>query len=99
MSQIINSASGVADHGQGPFQREHEAPPPPSEAAPAPPDKAVDAADVGLMIEDDETAGGSVYTTVDRRTGAVIRQLPRDSLLKLSEAPDYAAGALIKTRA
>jgi uncharacterized FlaG/YvyC family protein len=51
------------------------------------------------MIEDDETAGGSVYTTVDRRTGAVIRQLPRDSLLKLSEAPDYAAGALIKTRA
>ena len=99
MSQIISSASGVGDHGQGSFQREHEAPSPPSKPAPASPDEAVDASDVRLMIEDDEAAGGSVYTTVDRRTGAVIRQLPRDGLLKLSEAPDYAAGALIKTRA
>ena len=52
-----------------------------------------------LIIEDDQAAGGFVYTTVDRRTGAVIRQLPRDGLLKLGEAADYAAGALIRTRA
>ena len=57
-----------------------------------------DAADVRLIIEDGEAAGDFVYTTVDHRTGAVIRQLPRDGLLKLGEAPDYAAGALIKTR-
>ena len=100
MTQHIHSASGVGDHGRGPFQREPERPAPQAEPAPEPPPAAIDdATDVRLIIEDDETAGGSVYTTVDRRTGAVIRKLPRDRLLKLGEAPDYAAGALIKTRA
>jgi hypothetical protein len=98
MTQIINSASGVGDHNQGPFHREPEPPPPNAPAAQAvvaPPETA----DVRLIIEDDATAGGFVYTTVDHRTGVVLRQLPGDGLLKLGEAADYAAGALIKTRA
>lgn len=101
MTQIINSTSGVGDHGQGPFHREPEPPPAPhAEAAPAAAVVAVaDASDVRLIIKDDAAAGGCVYTTVDHRTGAVIRQLPGDGLLKLGEAADYAAGALIKTRA
>ena len=102
MTQIINSTGGVGDHNQGPFHREAE-PPPHAEAAPvAPrtaPEAALEAADVRLIIEDDATTGGFVYTTVDHRTGAVLRQLPRDGLLKLGEAADYAAGALIRTRA
>ncbi len=99
MTQIINSTIGVGDHSQGPFHREPEPQPPHVEAAAAPPQTAPEAADVRLIIEDDASTGGFVYTTVDHRTGAVIRQLPRDGLLKLGEAPDYAAGALIKTRA
>lgn len=98
MTQIIKSTSGVGDHSQGPFHRDPEPPPPHVEAAPttvATPE----AADVRLIIEDDAATGGFVYTTVDHRTGAVLRQLPRDGLLKLGEAADYAAGALIKTRA
>jgi hypothetical protein len=99
MTQIINSAGGVGDHGHNPFQREPEPPHPHAEPAPAPaPAVADDAADVRLIIESDGTGTGFVYTTVDRRTGAVIRQLPREGLLKLGEAPDYTAGALIKTR-
>jgi len=96
MTQSIGSAGGVGDHGQNPFHREPEHPPH-GEAAPAaaPPG---DPADVRLIIEDDAATGGFVYTTVDHRTGAVIRQLPRDSLEKLGQAPDYAAGALIRTR-
>ncbi len=99
MTQIINSASGVGDHNQGPFHREPEPPTPHAEAAPAAPQAAPEAADVRLIIEDDAAGGGFVYTTVDHRTGAVLRQLPRDGLLKLGEAADYTAGALIKTRA
>jgi hypothetical protein len=98
MTQIITSTSGVGDHSQGPFHREPEPPPPHVEAAP-PAVALPEAADVRLIIEDDATAGGLVYPTVDHRTGAVIRQLPGDGLVKLGEAADYAAGALIKTRA
>jgi flagellar protein FlaG len=97
MTQIVNSTSGVGDHSQGPFHRDPEPPPPHAPAAPtaAP---AAEPADVRLIIEDDGASGGFVYTTVDHRTGAVIRQLPRDRLLKLGQAADYAARALIKTR-
>lgn len=97
MTQSIGSAGGVGDHGQNPFQREPEHPSPNGEAAPAatPP---ADTADVRLIIEDGQADGDFVYTTVDHRTGAVIRQLPREGLLKLGETPDYAAGALIKAR-
>jgi hypothetical protein len=98
MTQIINSAAGVGDHSANPFHREPESPTPQAEPAPAT-EPVVDATDVRLIIEGDEAGGGFIYTTVDRRTGAVIRQLPRDGLLKLSQAPEYAAGALIKTRA
>ena len=99
MTQIINSASGFGDHNQGSFHREPEPPPPHADSAPAAPQTAPEAADVRLIIEDDAGTGGFVYTTVDHRTGAVLRQLPRDGLLKLADAADYAAGALIKTRA
>ncbi len=97
MTQIINSASGVGDHGQGPFHRDPE--PQHQQTEATAPVVATVESDVRLIIEDDPTKGGFVYTTVDHRTGAVVRQLPRDGLLKLGEAADYAAGALIKARA
>jgi flagellar protein FlaG len=97
MTQIINSAAALGDHGHGPFQREPEAPAPHAEAQAAAAEPA-ETADVRLIIEHAEDGDGFLYPTVDHRTGEVLRQLPRERLLKLGQASDYAAGALIKTR-
>jgi flagellar protein FlaG len=69
--------------------------------AATPPDSAStpNPADYRLVIEDDEKAGCFVYKTIDRRTGEVVQQLPREQLIKLREADNYAAGAVISTRA
>ncbi|WP_304170721.1 hypothetical protein [Phenylobacterium aquaticum] len=55
-----------------------------------------DQADLRLVIE--EQAGSYVYMTVDRRTGDVVAQYPREEVLKLREGEDYEAGAVIRTR-
>jgi len=57
-----------------------------------------DAADLRLIIEDDLVAGSFVYKTVDRRTGKVVQQMPREQILALREAADYTAGAVIKAK-
>ena len=57
-----------------------------------------DPADLRLLIEDDQAAGSYVYKTVDRRTGKVVQQLPREQILRLGEAADYTAGAVIKAK-
>ena len=57
---------------------------------------ALDQADLRLVIE--EVSGSYVYKTVDRRTGDVVAQYPREDILKLREETDYAAGAVIRTR-
>lgn len=58
---------------------------------------APDPADLRLVIEDDQKAGCFVYKTIDWRTGEVIQQLPREELIKLREAVNYAAGDVIST--
>lgn len=68
-----------------------ESPPPPS---------AEDLqADLRLVIEEDEANGSYVYKTVNRRTGKVVLQMPRDELLQLREDEDYLAGDVIRTKA
>lgn len=55
--------------------------------------------DVGryrLTIE--EGPNGFVYKTRDRVTGEVIRQLPREEVVKMSASPAYGAGGVIKTK-
>lgn len=56
-------------------------------------------ADLRLVIEDDPKAGCFVYKTIDWRTGEVIQQLPREQLIKMREAENYSAGAVIDTSA
>jgi flagellar protein FlaG len=58
---------------------------------------ALDQADLRLVIE--EQAGSYVYKTVDRRTGEVVAQYPREDILKLREESDYAAGDVINAKA
>lgn len=55
-----------------------------------------DQADLRLVIE--EKGGSYVYMTVDRRTGDVVAQYPREEVLKLREEAGYEAGDVIKTR-
>jgi flagellar protein FlaG len=59
---------------------------------------APDPADLRLIIEDDLVAGSFVYKTVDRRTGKIVQQLPREQILALREAADYTAGAVIRAK-
>ena len=61
-------------------------------------DSSPDPADLRLVIEDDEATGTYVYKTIDRRTGQVVQQYPRDQILKLRDASDYTAGAVIKAK-
>lgn len=57
-----------------------------------------DAADLRLVIEEDPTSGLFIYKTVDRRTGDVVQQLPREEVVRMHQAEHYVAGAIIKTR-
>jgi len=52
-----------------------------------------------LVIEEDEASGAFVYKTLDRQTGKVINQFPREEVLKLKEHANYKAGAIIRTTA
>ncbi|HEY2356039.1 MAG TPA: flagellar protein FlaG [Phenylobacterium sp.] len=58
-----------------------------------------DPVDLRLVIEEDKAAGSYVYKTIDRRTGEVIQQLPRDQVLRLREALDYEAGDVVRAKA
>ncbi len=61
--------------------------------------EAEQAARYRLIIEEGPTVGTYIYKTLDSATGEVVRQFPREEVLKLSENGGYAAGALIDTSA
>ncbi|CAN5209588.1 hypothetical protein BH11PSE2_BH11PSE2_07160 [soil metagenome] len=50
-----------------------------------------------LVIEEDQTSGAFVYKTLNRNTGEVVLQYPREQMLKLWEDAEYQAGAVIRT--
>jgi len=52
-----------------------------------------------LVIEEDEASGAFVYKTLNRNTGEVVLQFPRDEVLKLKDHASYQAGAIIRTSA
>ena len=58
-----------------------------------------DPVDVRLVIEEDKASGSYVYKTVNRLTGEVIQQLPRDQILKLRDQVAYEAGDVVRTKA
>jgi flagellar protein FlaG len=53
--------------------------------------------DLRLIIEEDQASGAFVYKTIDRRTGEVVAQFPRDQVLRLREVEDYSAGDVIRS--
>src|SRR5215475_157401 len=58
-----------------------------------------DPADMRLVIEEDKASNSYVYKTVNRLTGEVIQQLPRDQVLQLRDQIDYEAGQVVRTKA
>ena len=100
MSSSIGAAGAASDNSYG--GGAHAAPEGAAgeaSAASIEPIESHDSADLRLLIEDDEAAGSYIYKTIDRRTGEVVHQYPREEVLRLKEASDYAAGAVIKANA
>ena len=52
-----------------------------------------------LVIEEGPTAGSFIYKTLDRVTGEVVKQLPREQIVNLMRTADYSAGSVIDTKA
>lgn len=50
-----------------------------------------------LVIEEGSREGTFIYKTLDRLTGEVVRQLPREQVVEMKGQADYAAGAVIDT--
>lgn len=62
-------------------------------------DESPEAGRYRLVIEEGPRAGSFVYKTMDRLTGEVIRQFPREQVVEMQANPDYGAGAVIDTTA
>jgi flagellar protein FlaG len=99
MSNPIASTGSAADSTYGAPQKNASASVAQPDSPPAGGDSAPSPADLQLVIEDDTKAGCFVYKTIDRRTGEVVSQFPRDQILKMREADSYTAGTVIKASA
>ena len=51
------------------------------------------------MIEEGPSSGTFIYKTLDRITGEVVKQMPREQVIDLMEAVQYSAGSVIDTKA
>ena len=94
-------SNSVSTLGAPPDSTYGQTPAPMNEAAAAAqavePEKETVREDFGLVIEQDGRDEHPVYRMVDRRTGKVIHEYRRDAVLRMREAPVYAAGDVIKT--
>ena len=50
-----------------------------------------------LVTEEGPSAGSFVYKTMDRLTGEVVKQYPREKLVEMQTSPAYDAGTVIDT--
>lgn len=62
-------------------------------------DEADRAARYRLVIEEGAQKGSFVYKTLDRVTGEVVRQLPREDVVRMMDEGRYSAGTVIDTTA
>ena len=90
MKATIAPALSIQDPGA--FQA-----PPPADRHPAPPPPVASRqnADLRLIIVEDQATGTFVYKTLDRRTGEIVKQFPREQVMRLRETPGYEPGNVI----
>lgn len=55
-------------------------------------------ADLRLEIDQDPVSGTYIYRTIDRETGDVVQQLPREEVIRLRDAIHAEVGAIIKAK-
>ena len=60
--------------------------------------EAEQAARYRLVIEEGPS-GSFIYKTLDRVTGEVVKQLPREQVVDLMQTAEYSAGSVIDTKA
>ena len=51
-----------------------------------------------LVISEGVTTGVYVYTILDRVTGEVLVQIPREEVVRIAARPDYTAGQVLDTK-
>jgi uncharacterized FlaG/YvyC family protein len=51
-----------------------------------------------LVISEGATTGVYVYTILDRITGEVLVQIPREEVVRIAARPDYTAGQVLDTK-
>lgn len=66
----------------------------PAQFASTPPAVAI-VRDTRLVIEEDKETRTYIYKTLDRVTGEVIQQFPRDEILNLRDQPGYSPGRIL----
>jgi flagellar protein FlaG len=54
--------------------------------------------DTRLVIEEDKATKTFIYKTLDRRTGEVLQQFPREQVLRLHQEPGYQPGSVLRAR-
>ena len=68
-------------------------------AEPRGPEPNPPATDYRLVIEQGPVQGTFIYKTVDRTTGEIIKQFPREELVKMIDSTAYSTGTVADTRA
>jgi flagellar protein FlaG len=90
----------VAPYAAAPDPTYGRSAPAPADHAAGPPSGAVsEEVDLRLEIVEDQASGTYVYKTINRRTGEVVQQYPREEILRLRDAVAYHAGEVIRTKA
>ena len=51
-----------------------------------------------LVIKEGAQAGVLIYTVLDRATGEVLVQIPREEVIRIAARPNYEAGQVIDTK-
>src|SRR4051794_24082491 len=101
MIDPIKTGVGVSDRSPDKRQgrREEGAQYPPTPPAPAPAPEPAPGSDLRLVIERDAEGAYYIYKLVDRATGQVVAEHPRDEVANLAKAESYTAGSVVRTKA
>ena len=101
----VTSPAAVSSITQNNVQAQTSSQPqPPIEVATAIPDAPVNkqavelAPNYRLVIEPGPSSGAFIYKTVNPETGEVVRQFPREDLIRMRQDPTYQAGTVADTR-
>ena len=95
MINKLADSRAYAGAGDASGKAPEQAPPPaPKAAAP------VASAEPLLRLEIKHGSDGRyVYTLTDRNTGRTVVEIPREALANMASSEDYAAGAVVSTKA